>query len=447
MTSEVICNNVIVDGAKTLFSKTANEQVLLSKILNPDILEKILGYLPVKEMLEASLVSFSWHLIIGRSDKCMSKIKVVYKQGYESRRNHNRTVDDDLKSMLDKSIRKYQNLKVSTSDEKIVQLGLTHSWNIIDILENSGREWKEIKVSGINFVCKEEYESFLKAMAPNIKILYLRKVKIVISDDDYVVDVNFPKLIDVDLLFCDSIMMAHTFKNCVNIKRFKYCNGAKLIPFPESFKRILKMNAGLIIFEVTAQDVTHAIFNEKNYALYTCKLRSLLCSNFYSYVVPDFNDSFIKFLRSQSECLREITLTDSSDIETLEVLFNDMKVLEKASITHISQELKVPKFVAMKTNANCPITTITLSGYIPCQSDMLAKTMQACPNLEFFIADLLSEKALDRVTTYCPKIRHMKYRSRYNYDFFKHRFFRSSREIPEGVFFTNEIEKYLSDYD
>ena len=423
------------------------EQLLISKILNPDILERILGFLPVKEMLEASLVCFNWHHTIGRSERCMSKLKVVYNQGYERSRSRQRTEDDDLKSMLDKSIRKYQNLKVSTSDEKIVQLGLTHSRNIIDIVGNSGREWKEIKVSGINFVDTKEYGSFLKAMAPNIRILYLRKVKIINSNDDYVVDVNFPKLVDADLLFCDPVMMSDTFENCVNLRRFKFCNGAKLIPFPESFRRILKMNADLIIFEVTAQDVTHAIFNEKNYAMYACKLRSLSCSNFYSYVVPDFNESFIKFLRSQSKCLREITLTDASDIETLEVLFNDMKVLEKASITHISQELKVNKFVAMKTNANCPITTLTLSGYIPCQTDMLSKTMQACSNLEFLIADLLSERALERVTTYCPKIRHMKYRSRYNYDFFKHRFFRSSSEIPESIFFTNEIEKYLSDYD
>lgn len=426
----------------------AKKQLLISKILNPDILENILSCLPVKDMMKASLVCFNWHHIIGRSEKCMSKVKIVYKQGYFHGRSHPRNADDNLKLMLDKSIRKYQNLKVSTSDEKVVQLDLTHAVNIIDILKNTGREWKEIKLSGIKFVDKKQYESFLKAMAPHIKILHLRKVKLNDSEsDDYVVDVNFPKLSDVDLLFCESFMMADTFKNCVDLKQFKYCNGAKLIPFPESFQTILKKNAGLQSFEITAQDVTHAIFNERNYAMYACKLSSLLCSNFYSYVVPDFNDSFIKFLQSQSKCLKEITLTDTSDIETLEVLFNEMKVLEKVSITHINQELKVPKFVAMKTNADCPITTLTLSGYIPCQANMLAKTLQACRNLEFFVADLASEGTLERVTTYCPQIRHMKYRSRHNYDFYKHRFFRSSKEIPDSIFFTNEIEKYLSDYD
>ena len=445
MVVEIIGNNVFVDGVKTELSKAAKYQLILSRILNPDILELILACLPADEMLSASLVCYSWYHTIATSSLCMSKIKVTYKQGYDRRQNRQRIADDHLGPMLEESIRRYVNIKISTSYFTVVKLGLSHALNVIDILKNSGRKWKEIKVSGINFENNKDYETFLKAIAPNVTELSLRSLKILDADDDYVVNVNFPKLKNVDILYCDLQIMTHTFTNCLNLVQFKYSNGTKSIPTPSSFKKILKMNANLKTFEVTAQDVCYSIFDEKNYESYACKLKTLSCSNFYSYNVPNFNNSFILFLKSQSNSLKEISVTDCVDVETIEVLFNNMKVLKKVSITHLSQFAKVPEFIAMKTNKNCPIKGINLAGYISCQSQMLVKIMKACPNLKYMCADSVTDAIMDRVVVFCPQVKHLQYRSIYNSNFYKHRFFIASKEIKKQSYHSYHEDKYISD--
>ncbi|CAO1358994.1 unnamed protein product [Diamesa serratosioi] len=445
MVVEVIGNVVLVDGVKTELSKVAKHKLLLAKILNPDILEHILKHLPVDDLLRASLVCYSWYHTIATSKMCMSNIKITYKLGYERRQNRQRIVNQDLKEMLDESIRKYEHIKIITSDEEVIKLGLSHSLNVIDIFENSNRKFKEIKISGIIFADNKEYDRFLTAIAPNVTVLLFRKLKIKKYVDDHVFDVNFPKLVGVDILHCESRIMVYTFNNCVNLNRFKYSNGARNVPSPSSFKRILKMNVNLKVFEVTAQDVCQSIFDEKTTS-YACKLKVLSCSNFYNFDDYDSNLSFIHFLLSQSNSLEEIQLTDAADIDILQVLFNDMKALKKLAITHLNQYAKVPAFVAMKTSVHCPIQKIYMSGYIPCKAEMLLKILQSCPKLEKISADIVSEYIMDRVTTYCPLIKHIKYRSSHNSKFFKHRFFSCATEIADSSYHTYHEDGYTSDY-
>lgn len=155
------------------------------KILPQNILDKIIKEFSFDTILTASLVNKNWYTTIGSSMTCMNKINFnVHK---DSKKN--------IKAAL-KSIRKYQNLKLSSENPKVLRQFLKRFSNVKDLeihhdIENCDIELPNLK--RVKIVTKKIYKNgilsnltklpeiewvvqdYLDSQFENIMIDYLRK--------------------------------------------------------------------------------------------------------------------------------------------------------------------------------------------------------------------------------------------------------------------------------
>ncbi|CAO1301549.1 unnamed protein product [Diamesa tonsa] len=163
-----------------------------------EIVEKILSYLNVVDLLDASLASHEWYALIANSVLCMRKVQLKL----------DRDAPEDF-DISKNSIRKYQT--ASGHNNKSEMFAST-----VNFITTANNRWKCIDLSHIVFESKEQYENFLRVIAPTIEKLVLVRLSIEDCDDESVCDVEFPYLKELEVKNCHAFINK-SFGNVPNL--------------------------------------------------------------------------------------------------------------------------------------------------------------------------------------------------------------------------------------
>ncbi|CAO1358946.1 unnamed protein product [Diamesa serratosioi] len=172
-----------------------------SDYLLTEIVEKILCYLNVIDLCDASLVSHDWYDIIANSVKCMRKIQL---------KCHGEVPEDF--DVPRNSIRKYEAIRVAHKKPEMFE-------HAINFITTSKKRWRTIDMNSIVFDTKEQYLEFSEAIAPTLEQLVMVKVTIKQSvDASTLYNVKFPRLRELEVKNCNALIN----RSFGNVERLTY---------------------------------------------------------------------------------------------------------------------------------------------------------------------------------------------------------------------------------
>lgn len=164
-----------------------------------EIVEKILSYLNVIDLLDASLVSREWYGLVANSVLCMKNVQLKL----------DRNAPEDFEVSMN-SVRKYQSAIAHNNKREMFA-------PTVDYLTTSNNRWKSIDLSHIVFETKEEYLNLLSAIGPTIEKLVLIRLSIKDWDDDeFACDVEFPHLKELEVKNCHAFVNK-SFGKCASL--------------------------------------------------------------------------------------------------------------------------------------------------------------------------------------------------------------------------------------
>lgn len=193
--------------------------------LAAELVEKILNYLNVVDLMDASLVSRDWYGLIANSVLCMKKVRLKC--------DRKLPVDYVISKY---SMRKYQAAIVTHSNSQLYA-------DTIDFLTTSNMRWKCLDISDTVFDTREQYVNFLKVIGPTIEKLVLINVSVKVCKDESPCDVEFPYLKSLEVKKCHGLINK-SFGNAVNLK-FLHINHGTDRSAAEVIRKLLRSSKQL----------------------------------------------------------------------------------------------------------------------------------------------------------------------------------------------------------
>ncbi|CAO1407141.1 unnamed protein product [Diamesa hyperborea] len=367
--------------------------------LHCDVLENILDYLNVNDLLEASIVCKNWYDIIGASDTFKRKACVAI-----HRWNRSKNVN-----LLTDSTRDYQ--KYSVSDQEIG----------FEMLFLGTKNWKKVVIN-LTFSWLSYFYRYLAYFTPTVRELKLINSIIVTDDCDDKIVLKLPCLeelflIDVSVLVLNSFMGTHEKLKSLHLQNIR--NHKEVAAEGDAIRSFLELNNSLKDLVMHA-DVTNNLFYDDIAHSFNFELKNLTLCLDEDKAPVDGQLHITKFLQSQG-----------SSLETLKLVFNQRtvrqnhqmfwgrqqnritEVLEWKDFSIISlawNQLTALKKLALRFTKNCKdkeevgtekIMTPNLSineivihsaGCRNVPWRLLKYVLQACPNVEkVFISHLTKD--------------------------------------------------------
>lgn len=315
-----------------------------------EVLNKIFRHSRGRDLLNISAVCKYWYSIVAESEDYMGKIRIKTDE-------HGTSNIRRLKKMLHQTTRKYQHLSIRNAydfnqDFKVMSFNwksihltrLTYSGKFITFLSNFSETLQEIEMFDLNFNTVEE--------VPVVHFPQLRVLKI----------------------------------NCSRVE-----SNFGIGIFKSALSHLTELSISYEAF--------HEIFRNQATANMKIKLNKLEISRkFENFKTLDMVEDF---LRTQKNCLEEVKL-DSLEKTTLEVLWNEMKVIRKVTIG--SRDVDIAP--CLKLNTNHTIQELRV------QSNEVGDTIyemifDATPNLRSLIVPKIDQNLLEVASQNLKKLEYL----------------------------------------
>lgn len=301
---------------KIKFDENVDPLEYFSRFL--DIPEMILNHLSGEDLIKISEVNPSYYNFIASSKDLMKKIKIVF---HEDRR-----LDSKDSDLLSNSSRLYQNIEIQRCsnaerfkiENREFELFITNLE--LDFFLKKTREWKNISffVSNTSFRTKLDLWKLLSSIessVESISIINFSGTTFSFDEDDSsnieaFEALKFPKLKELKMYLDNYSELSATFvtflSSSVSIKTLEL---EGWFVQKNILRKMLKNLDKVTSLKLGSNQVTQ-IFGSQSWKRFQFKLKSLTMISPLSYSLREtiIARSFLKFLKSQSDYLEELTI-------------------------------------------------------------------------------------------------------------------------------------------
>ena len=380
--------------------------------LHCDVLEKILDFLNVHDLLEASIVCKNWYDTIGASDTFKKKACV-------SIHRWNRSRDVNL---MTESTRDYQ--KYSISDQ---EMGF-------EMLFLGTKNWKKVVIN-LTFPWLSYFYRYLAYFTPTVRELKLINSIIVTDDCDDKKVLVLPCLeklflIDVSVLVLNSFMGTHEKLKSLHLQNIRnHKEGSE----GNAIRSFLKLNNSLKDLVLHA-DVTNNVFTEDIAHSFNFELKSLTLCLDEEKAPLNGQLHIIKFLQSQGRSLETLKLVFNQrvihqnhqmfwgrqqncmtevlewrDFSIVSLAWNKLTALKKLALRFTKnskdkEEVEIEKTMVMVPNLSINEIVIQSAGCKNVPWRLLKYVLQACPNAEKVFISYLTKDVLQFIAVKMLKV-------------------------------------------
>lgn len=273
---------------------------MMISILPIEIKCKIFTFLRVKDLLSASMVCKEWYDVIGKCQKCMSKIWLVLY--YPNKKNIQYLIN---------TTRRYENCKVSN---------LTGSDAQLEFLFQSKIRWKRIFIR-MNYLYAKHFTNFIERLSKDLEEIEIWHCDILENTKiDSELLPEFPKLKNLIAgNICNSAMKMFVkyHKSLLSLQFLEL----QLPSTTESIREIIQLNPQLTTLEL------HGYFNVFQQRI----SEDIKLKRFFLFVPNSVTDNAIienlrAFLYTQSQHAENITISGLHDMELRNLFVNHRNI-------------------------------------------------------------------------------------------------------------------------
>ena len=406
---------IVVDGLKRFFNKS---EVVLKEFDPMELPVKpknlILNYLTFKDLLELSLVSKKWYVVIGSSENFKDKVEINC-----FGRNNSK---DPVKNVtaIKNSSRKYKSVYVTAH-----KIGIEKEFL-------KSKEWKCVTINIEMFYKKSDYIDYLELFAGTVCKLKVHNSQFQFNNTGN--SLEFPCLESLEfsnasIEALDPFLMKHQSLTSLSIICLKdmHLNRSHERRITKSMTELLELNSNLEQLELHLR-VTSKIFNHDITKITKFKLRTLIIRDDRKLnqeitnegISENIQINLEKFLKVQGEYLKELKYEfnhslEVSDINLIYNSWNEMKLLESLSFnflkTRIDFDLYTQIIQPLEIKESIKRIEIKSLGNRILPWDVLQTILLATSHLETLLVSRLTREVLEFIILKCKNLKMLKYES------------------------------------
>lgn len=343
----------------------------------------------VKDLLNLSLVSPSWHEHIAKSPKLMRKVKLSFTCGINLFLNVQEVVP-----LMENSVRRYQNIKLGSEHREIFNIPF-HFWKV---LLAARREWKEVELQHLCIDKPEKFLSFVASINRSVELLSLKQIMIMeINSNTRFPILSFPKLKTLMLTDMRQYNVLRLFNRCTSVESF-HCSNIE--PTIGAFRR----------FEIFQRNRELKHLHLHANCLHMMALPGAMRLNLKSFSLDCFgfrlphHSPLHMFLANQSRNLESISLMGWLNAETMALLFHfpnlkSIKIIDPStnidwelvefnkSVSIVSLEFvsKNPSLGFFKSFLNSAPNVVRMKFHTPDEQAIIRFVRNSKRNFEFIV--------------------------------------------------------------
>ncbi|KAG5677795.1 hypothetical protein PVAND_007525 [Polypedilum vanderplanki] len=349
-----------------------------------EICEKIFKYLPVKNLLKASLVNSNWYKFIANNSKLMSKVKV------KTSCNMDQDYSQEIIVALTMSERKYENIEIERCGQ---------CWfPIFGLLES--KKWKFVNILRTSFTHPAETVDFFRCIEQNVENLQMNGVYVRYSYSDGLnKGLMFPNLKRFSAKHVQAFLYHEIFQNLQHLEHFEIISNDQNIASLNTVIKFLTVNENLKSLQISG-NVFYQIMYESNLVQKVpFHLKKLVISNGNyhqgSSYYEQIYDNLVTFIKSQSNSLESISLDDWMGENVLTTIY-ELPKLKELSIKGFTNCIDTMHLKKINLNVNTSIRKLELFAIAEDQL-IFESLMRATPALKNLSLSLLNHHFLDTI--------------------------------------------------
>lgn len=425
----------------------------LMKSLPRKVTEKIFSYMNGNDLLSCSLVNKEWNRFIGKSPKCMDKIRVFICEPYQGM--WWKFTTSDVHNML-KGGRKY----------KHISLFITRNITMDHQLFLASFKWKSLHLYDHIFKNEIELVNFIGLIEPSIKELILESVRTAFSKNKEIAPTNFlfPKLKRLRVSKSCAYFFTDVFKNVKTLDCFEIETEASSIPDRErihiaervrGIQSILLKNSGIrnLALFLHQRDFNYMFVDERFLALIHFQLHTFKVNKFKMVLVGFETNTlqvlnFCKFLQSQKKSLQVLHLLEWMGNSTLEVIINTLDSLKVLVLENLECYGKFDgPLASLNLFKNESIETLSINSKQKKCDELLKILLKIVPNLKNLNIGTMNQTIFETVIDKISKIESITVDIFIPYIIPEGEVLRSLKEMRIKLRYAENFKDMLRDYD
>lgn len=269
----------------------------------PELSEYVLQHLTHSELMTATEVSSDWNYVIGSSPVIMKKVKLSMFWLRNARH-----LTDEVKNVLVKSERRYQNIDFKYHSD--------HIKDVSDIVGSNNRKWKNVKLERLNFDSTHEIIEFLKLIEDSTVALEMEDVYVyTLNEADYC---NFKNLRKLVIKYVESkSFLEKAFFNCQNLRELSVISNDTNPNSIETLKKIFLQNSKLENIHISSP-IFQECFKPDTIEKVSFNLKVFKAKDHYRSNIHGPNLSL--FIQKQMKSLEEIYIDTIPSSEALKIM-------------------------------------------------------------------------------------------------------------------------------
>jgi hypothetical protein len=392
---------------KSIFQEKSKKSKDPAEDFPKHVMEKILSYLGKDDILNCCLINKSWLKVIGKSEKCMKKIKFVVCE--PKHRMVWQLTSEDIKNILGNG-RRYQNIVLYVSRN----LTTNH------LLLVASYEWKTFSFRYHTFRSEIELINFFGLFEPFVEELDLKCIKTVFNRGTVISGGNFifPRLKKLTISTTCSFVFFEIFKNLTSLEFLEIeteplaCEDSEdLVKRIKGIEIILLNNTNIkaLNLHLHQSDFDGMFMDQRFLKRIIFDLETLRVSKFRKLegkrtnIVQTMN--FGHFLRSQRFTMTSLTIDDCLGHYVLEVILNDMDSLKTVVLGDLRSYEKLEDSIAnVNFFKNESIENLSFKSQYSESCDLEKNLLSFVPNLKTLYIGTLDQKLLNVLAEKASKL-------------------------------------------
>ncbi|CAO1407283.1 unnamed protein product [Diamesa hyperborea] len=402
---------IVFDGLKKFFKKSEEFDPMKLPVKAKNL---ILNNLTFKDLLEVSLVSKKWYVVIGNSENFKDKVEINC-----FGRNNSK---DPVKNVtaIKNSSRKYESVFISA-----------HEFGIEKELLKA-KEWNYVTINIEKFYKKSDYINYLELVAGTVCKLKIHNSQFQFNNTGN--SLVFPCLESLEfsnasIEALDPFLKKHQRLTSLSIICLKdmHLNHSQEGRITKSMTELLELNCNLEHLELHLR-VTSKIFIQDITKITKFKLRTLIIRDDRKLnqeitterISKNIQINLEKFLKVQGEYLMELTyeFNDSLEVSDFNLIYNtwnEMKLLENLSFNFLKTRtdfyLNTQIIQPLEIKESIKRIEIKSLGKREVPWEILQIILLATSNLETLLVSRLTKEVLEFIVKKLKNFKRLKYES------------------------------------
>lgn len=357
-----------------------------------EISEKILSYLPVKDLMRASIANSLWYDFIGQSSNLMKNVKLKITC------NMDRDYSRRIISSITKSTRNYETLEIERCAQCMDQIfGLVKS-----------HSWSNIIITNTCFGTPEQTLLFFSLIQENVKCLEMSGVYVRYHySDGKNKGFLFPNLSKFVAKNTQAFLFPEIFQNIQTLTQLDLFSNEHNVASMNAVKNFLMKNENLEVLNVS-NSVFHQILYEDMPTKFPIKLKKLSIANG-TYQEGEFYKRYytnlIALLKQQSDSLETVVLDDWLGEDVLKAIYTLSK-LENLTIKGFTQTQENSVYNKLILSKNTSIKKLNI-GVVSENFTILKSVISAAQNLNSLSISFINFQFMDLISRNTPNLKHL----------------------------------------